>query len=86
MARNSGELAKRPADEDVPDPTGEWGWNGGFPKGGLIAGIVVIIALVTMTIGNHQGHIEDIYLVGFAALLALGLVLHFVRQRNAWRR
>jgi hypothetical protein len=86
VASNSRELAERQSDEDVPDPNGEWGWNGSFPKGGLIAGIVSIIALFAMLIGNHTGRIEDLYLVGIALVLALGVVLHFVRKRNSWRR
>lgn len=86
MASNSREIVQRGADEDVPDPHSEWGWNGSFPRGGLIAGVFCIIALLSMLIGNHTGRIEDIYLVGFAVILAFGLVLSVRKKRNAWRR
>ena len=89
MASNSREVARKgPAivDEDVPDPTSEWGWNGSFPRGGTIAGVFSIIALLTMLIGNHTGKIEDLYLVGIALLLVLGLVISVRNKRNSWRR
>lgn len=86
MASNSRDIVQRGADEDVPDPNSEWGWNGSFPRGGMIAGVVSIIALLAMLIGNHTGRVEDLYLVGFAVVLAFGLVLSVRRRRNAWRR
>ena len=89
MASNSREVARKgPAivDEDVPDPTSEWGWNGSFPRGGMIAGVFSVLALLSMLIGNHEGRIEDLYLVGFALLLVLGLVISVRSKRNAWRR
>jgi hypothetical protein len=86
VARNSRELAQRPAVDPQDEPSAEWGWHGGFPRGMMIAGWFVVIALLTMLIGNHQGRTEDLYLIGLAALMAFGLVLHTVRKRNAWRR
>lgn len=68
------------------EPSAEWGWHGSFPVAGPVAGVFTIIALLGMLIGNHEGQIENLYLVGIAALIALGLVLDFVRRRNAWRR
>jgi phosphate starvation-inducible membrane PsiE len=45
-----------------------------------------IIALLAMLIGNHTGKVEDLYLVGFALLLVLGVVISVRNKRNAWRR
>ncbi|MDN5858087.1 MAG: DUF2631 domain-containing protein [Pseudonocardia sp.] len=86
MASNSRELALRAVEEDVPDPHSEWGWNGGFPRGGLVAGVVTIIVLLAMIVGNHEGHTPWLYLVGFAAAIALGLALSIRHRRNIWRR
>ncbi|MFI1237161.1 DUF2631 domain-containing protein [Nocardia salmonicida] len=55
-------------------PSAAWGWSGESRKTFRIAAWVVIVALLGMTIGNHQGHVEDIFLVGLAALMALILV------------
>jgi hypothetical protein len=45
-----------------------------------------VALLLLMTIGNHEGHIEDIYLVGIALGTAYGLVRHSRQQKNSWRR
>ena len=46
-----------------------------------VATSVVVVALLGMTIGNHQGHVEDIFLVGLAGLMALMLVVDSLTQR-----
>ena len=86
MARNSREVARRPAIDPAEEPSVEWGWHGGFPRGTMIAGWFSVGALLIMLIGNHQGRTEDLWLVGTALVLVLALVLHTVRKRNAWRR
>ncbi|MEV0292922.1 DUF2631 domain-containing protein [Nocardia sp. NPDC050710] len=55
-------------------PSAEWGWSGESPRTFKIAAIVVALSLVAMTIGNHKGRVEDIFLVGFAAVL-VGIVV-----------
>jgi hypothetical protein len=50
-----------------------------------IAGTISIIVLLLMTIGNHEGHIEDIFLVGTAALIAVILIGDSVLRRNGLR-
>jgi hypothetical protein len=47
--------------------------------------VVTILALLAMTIGNHKGNIENLYLIGGAALLLLVLILDFVLRRNGLR-
>jgi len=49
---------------------------------GAIATIVILLA---MLYGNHRGRVEDIFLIGIAALLALLLVLDFVLRRAGLR-
>ena len=86
VARNSRELAQRPAVDPLDEPSAEWGWHGGFPRGSVIAGWVSVVILLLLTIGNHEGSTEDIWLVGAAVLIAFGLILHAMRRRHAWRR
>lgn len=71
-----------PADE----PSAEWGWHGESPKFVHAYGIIAALALLIMNIGNHKGHVEDIYLVLFA-LGIIGLVVWDIRRRKtSWRQ
>jgi len=81
-------MASMPAErvEAEDEPSAAWGWHGGFPRGGPIAGWVVVVALLAMLNGNHTGRIEDVWLIGIAALLAGGLIRHSLRRHRAWRR
>lgn len=85
---SSSDLEKRPAHGVDPhdEPSVEWGWHGGFPKGTRIAGWLTAFALLAMLIGNHRGRIEDIYLVGVAAVIVIALIYDRVRSRTSWRR
>jgi hypothetical protein len=68
------------------EPSAEWGWHGGFPRGEVIAGWVCVVILLLLMVGNHIGRTEDLWLIGLAAVMAIGLIIHSVRRRNAWRR
>jgi hypothetical protein len=86
MARTSRDVARRPAVDPAEEPSVQWGWHGGFPRGMMIAGWFSVAALLLMLIGNHQGRTEDLWLVGLAVVMAVGLVMHTLRKRHAWRR
>ncbi|MDO3646062.1 DUF2631 domain-containing protein [Nocardia mangyaensis] len=62
-------------------PSAAWGWSGESRRTFQIAGWFVVIALLAMTIGNHQGHVEDIFLVSLAGLMALMLVVDSLTKR-----
>jgi len=66
-------------------PSVAWGWHGGFARHGHRR-LVSVVALLLMTIGNHEGHIEDIYLVGTAIVIAYALVRQHRKQKHSWRR
>lgn len=68
------------------EPSAAWGWHGGFPRAGPIAGWVTVIALFAMLIGNHQGQVEDAYLIGLGTLLAVMLIGSHLKARKARRR
>ncbi|KAA0926721.1 DUF2631 domain-containing protein [Rhodococcus sp. IEGM 1401] len=67
---------------EVPDvPSAEWGWSGESNRAMRVAAIVVAVFLLFMMIGNHTGKVEDLWLVGFAAML-VGLVVRDVIVRR----
>ncbi len=62
-------------------PSAEWGWSGDAPRLWHWVGILIAGFLLLMLRGNHVGHIEDIWLIAFAAL-----VLFFVGRDWYLRR
>jgi hypothetical protein len=89
-SEDSAKTSVDPADE----PSAEWGWHGSFPKATQVGGWIAVIALLGMLFGNHQGILSggghlgeaDIWLIGIALVLAIGLVASLARRRKAWRR
>lgn len=81
-------VEKRPGTEVDPrdEPSAEWGWHGGFPKATRFAGWFTVFALLVMLIGNHENNTENVWLVGLAVAVAIGLLLDMRRRRTAWRR
>jgi len=47
--------------------------------------VVTILILLGMLYGNHRGRVEDIFLIGIAAVLALLLVLDVVLRKAGLR-
>ncbi|MEV0360044.1 DUF2631 domain-containing protein [Nocardia sp. NPDC050697] len=62
-------------------PSAAWGWSGESPKTFRIAGWFVALALLAMLIGNHNGKVEDIFLVAFALSIA-GLFIYDIIYRR----
>ena len=50
-----------------------------------IGAVVSAIILLLMTLGNHQGKVEDIFLIVSAAALILLLIVDWVLRRNGLR-
>ena len=71
-----------PVEHERPE---EWGWHGEMGKWGRRLAVIPILFLVLMIFGNHRGKLEDIWLIGFAALMVLLLVVDARRRKNAWR-
>ena len=55
-------------------------------KGARIGAVVTIIALLLMIIGNHEGQVENLFLIGTAALLAAVLIGDAVLRRYGIKR
>jgi hypothetical protein len=86
VARNSRELAQRPAVDPHEEPSVEWGWHGTFPRGKIIAGVVVILIMIAFLFGPYQSHTQYLWLVGVALGIAFMIWRQVVNRRNAWRR
>ena len=80
MASTEVEYKREPANA----PSARFGWHGEGLKTFKIAGVVSIVALLVMMIGNHEGHIEDLFLLGFALLLAFILIRGEILGRRKW--
>ena len=50
-----------------------------------VGGVVTIVLLLMMTIGNHEGDVEDLWLIGLSALIAVMIVVDWVLRRNGLR-
>jgi hypothetical protein len=63
---------------DVEDvPSANWGWSTGSVRGYQIGGTLAALFLLVMMHGNHQGKVEDLFLIAFA-LFVLGFVARSV--------
>jgi hypothetical protein len=54
----------------------------GHRREARIAAVVVIISLLLMLFGNHKGHVEDIFLVATAGIIAAILVADWLMRKN----
>lgn len=75
----------RPYDP-MAEPSAEWGWHGTFPRLARLGGWAIAAILLFMLIGNHRGRVEDVWLVGLAAIVVIVLVRDQMRRRTSWRR
>ncbi|MBD0324055.1 MAG: DUF2631 domain-containing protein [Aldersonia sp.] len=63
-------------------PSAAWGWSGESHRTFRIAGWTVVVIILLMMIGNHTGHVEDFFLVGTAAAMAIILIRDSVNRRR----
>jgi hypothetical protein len=71
-----------PVEHERPE---EWGWHGEMGTWGRRLTIIPILSLLAMLVGNHEGRMEDLWLVGIALLMVIVLVADARRRKNAWR-
>ncbi|MCT1413101.1 DUF2631 domain-containing protein [Corynebacterium sanguinis] len=64
-------------------PSAKFGWSELSSGAIQIAGWISVAFLIGFNFGNHQGHVETIWLVSLAVLIAIGLILFAVRPRLA---
>ncbi len=68
-------------DVDTADvPSAKWGWSKINHRSWYGLGIFIILFLLGMLHGNHIGHVEDFFLIGMAAVVAIVIL------RDMWMR
>jgi hypothetical protein len=70
--------------EDVPSV--DWGWSKENYRLIHIGGLIAAAFLLAMLRGNHVGRVEDGFLIGFAALILIGVGRDWWLRRRGWTR
>jgi hypothetical protein len=72
---------------DVEDvPSAQWGWSKENYRLIHIGGLLSAAFLLLMLKGNHVGHIEDGFLIAFAALIVIAVGRDWWLRRRGWSR
>jgi hypothetical protein len=78
---------ERDADVDTEDvPSANWGWSKENHRWIHIGGLLSAAFLLAMLHGNHVGHIEDFFLIGFAVLILIAVGRDWWLRRRGWIR
>ena len=75
-------VGEHPIEHERPE---EWGWNGEMGKWGRRLVIIPIAFMLAYLVGNHEGRMEDLWLIGFALLMVILVIADARRRKNAWR-
>jgi hypothetical protein len=70
----------------VEVPSAAWGWSRINHRSWHIAGLFGFGFLLAMLRGNHVGHIENWFLIGFATLILVALIRDLWGRRRGWIR
>jgi hypothetical protein len=73
---------EHPVEHERPE---DWGWHGETGKWGRAGAWIAVLVTLTFLIGNHEGRIEDAWVLGIAAIMVLVLIWDIRRRKNAWR-
>ena len=72
----------QPVEHERPE---EWGWHGETGRAGRIGVVIAILWTLAYLVGNHEGRVEDLWILGIVLGLVLILVWDWRRRKNAWR-
>ncbi len=67
-------------------PSAAWGWSKITYRTWYGLGIFIIVFLLGMLHGNHVGHVEDWFLIGFAVIVAAVMVRDIIMRRRGMLR
>lgn len=62
-------------------PSAAWGYSAVKRTTIQVTGWLSVLWLLGLNFGNHEGHVETIYLFTFAILIALGLLIHLFEPK-----
>ncbi|MEX7472768.1 DUF2631 domain-containing protein [Mycobacterium adipatum] len=72
---------------DVEDvPSAQWGWSTENPRVLHIIGIFAALFMLALTHGNHVGHVEDVFLILFAVVIAGTVARDWIARSCGWYR
>lgn len=72
--------------DPVEVPSAKWGWSAINHRTWHIVGLCLFGFLLAMLRGNHVGHVEDWYLIGFAVVVAVVVGRDVWGRRRGWLR
>ena len=75
-------VGEQPVTHEEP---ADWGWHGQTGRKGRIGAWLAVLVTLSYLVGNHEGRVEDLYVLGTAVLLVVILVWDIFRRKNAWR-
>jgi hypothetical protein len=71
-----------PVEHERPE---DWGWHGETGKWGRIGGTIATLAILAYLVGNHEGMVENLWVIGIALVMVIILLWDARRRKNAWR-
>ena len=72
--------------EDPEAPSARFGWSGTAPRTYAIASFISGLIMFGMLVGNHVGHVEDIWLIIFGVVLIAYPIYKLRPKKNEWKR
>lgn len=72
--------------DEAEVPSAQWGWSKITYRTWYVVGFVIFGLLLAFLRGNHVGHVEDIFCVGFAAVVLFILIRDIWGRRRGWLR
>jgi hypothetical protein len=76
---------ERSSEVDVADvPSANWGWTKINYRNWHLTGLFIVFLLFMFLDGNHVGHVEDLYVIGFALLALFFVVRDWWGRRRGW--
>ena len=82
----STEVERRTEVDTADVPSAAWGWSAINHRTWHIVGLCIGGFLLLMLRGNHVGHIENCFLIGFAVLTLFAVGRDMVGRRRGWLR
>jgi hypothetical protein len=63
----------------------DWGWHGETGRWGRLGAWIAVLFTLAYLVGNHEGRVEDLWILGIVVVMILILVYDHFRRKNAWR-
>jgi Protein of unknown function (DUF2631) len=73
---------EHPVEHERPE---DWGWHGEMGKWGRRTWWIAPLVILAFLHGNHQGNVENVWLISIAVLMVVVFLYDRMRRKNAWR-